>query len=75
MVLRKHRRKTCTFAGGPANIMSLSVIRESVKCCWSVGFPSLELARKAGGACLARKGNYAFRLQKFTEQRKMTKAY
>lgn len=48
------------FAGGLANIMSLSIIRESVKCCWSVGFPSLEPARKAGGACLARKGNYAF---------------
>lgn len=47
------------FAGGLANVMSLSVIRESVKCSWS-GFPSLEPAGKAGRACLARKGNYAF---------------
>lgn len=29
------------LAGGLANVMSLSVIRESVKCSWS-GFPSLE---------------------------------
>lgn len=47
------------FAGGLTNVMSLSIIRESVKCSWS-GFPSLEPAGKAGGACLARKGNYAF---------------
>lgn len=37
------------------------------------GCPSLEPAWKAGGACLARKGSYAFQLQKFTEQRKMLK--
>lgn len=48
------------FAGGLANIISLSVTGESVKCSWSVGFPLLELAQKAGGACLARKGSYAF---------------
>lgn len=48
------------FAGGLANITSLSVTGESVKCSWSVGFPSLEPAQKAGGACLTRKGNYAF---------------
>lgn len=48
------------FAGGLADIMSLSVIAESVKCSWSVGFPSLEPTWKAGGACLARKDNYAF---------------
>lgn len=29
------------LTGGLANVMSLSVIRESVKCSWS-GFPSLE---------------------------------
>lgn len=47
------------FAGGLANVMSLSVIGESVKCSWS-GFPALEPAGKTGRACLARKGNYAF---------------
>lgn len=57
------------FAGDLACVMSLSVIRESVKCSWS-GFPSLEPAGKAGRACLGRKGNYAFYLQKFIEQRK-----